>query len=61
MGNIEGVIFYLIKGIFITHIIKCLPRPEFQPSGEFFTLRAPVYTVLSEVWPHANRAMVTNN
>ena len=26
-----------------------------------FTLQAPVYTVLTKVWPRANRAVVTNN
>ena len=26
-----------------------------------FLLIAPILTVLTEVWPHANRAMVTNN
>ena len=22
---------------------------------------APIFTMLTEVWPHANRAMITNN
>ena len=40
---------------------KCVPRPEFSQAGRIFTLPAPVYTMLSEVWRDANRAMVTNN
>ena len=60
-----GVNFYLLKRFFL-HIglnckIKCLPRPEFLPAGLIFTLRAPVYIVLTEVWPCTNHAMVTDN
>ena len=37
---------------------------KFLYARTFFTLAdtiAPIFTVLSEVWPHANPAMVTNN
>ena len=34
---------------------------NFSTVGRIFTLRAQVYTVLTEVWHCANRAMVTNN
>ena len=34
---------------------------NFFTSGRIFTLRAPVYTVITEVLPHADQAMVTNN
>ena len=48
-----------------------LPRTSSIPMGDkfldartFFTLAdtvSPTFTVLTEVWPHANRPMVTNN
>ena len=37
---------------------------KFLHARTFFTLTdmiAPIFTLLTEVWPHANQAMVTNN
>ena len=60
-----GVNFYLMRRIFL-HIglnckIKFLPWLEFSLVGQIFTLRVPIFIVITEVWPRANRAMVTNN
>ena len=58
---------YLALNIFIhiSEFITCkntfLPQSEFSPAGQIFTLRAPIFTVVINVWPCANRAMVTNN
>ena len=32
-----------------------------SPTGQMFTLRAPFFTEVTEVWPRANWAVVTNN
>ena len=68
-GNVNffpmGVNFYLMNQIFL-HIgfnckIKFLPQPEFSLAMQIFTLQAPIFTVITEVWPCANWAMVTSN
>ena len=60
-----GVNFYIMKQIFLHIGLNCkitfLPRLEFSLAGRNFTLRAPNFTLITEVWPHANQAVVTNN
>ena len=41
--------------------IKFLLQPEFSLVGRIFTLWTPIFTMITEVWSHANRAVVTNN
>ena len=70
VGNMEMVIFSEWKLIFALQIflhiglnckIKFLLRLEFTPTGQIFNLQAPIFIMITEVWPHANQAMVTNN
>ena len=60
-----GVNFYLMKPTFFTHRIKLqikfLPQPEFLSAGKIFTLRAPIFTMITKVWQSENQAVVTNN
>ena len=53
-----------MKRIFLHIGLNCkitfLLRQEFSPAVSIFTLWAPIFTVITEVWPRANQAMVTN-
>ena len=67
-GNMEtgifqhGSEFLPLKQIFL-HRLNCkitfLPGPKFLLAGQIFPLRAPVFTMITEVLPRANRAVVT--
>ena len=48
---------------FFTHIIKnkFVPRPEFSCSGDIFTLWAPIFIMVIDVWHCTNLEMVINN
>ena len=73
MGDMEtvifpyGVNFYLMKQIFLHIGLNFYHNRNFYWQGNFshegwiFTLRATIFTGVTEVWPCANRAVVPNN
>ena len=54
-----------MKLIFLCIELNCkitfLLRTEFSSAWRIFTLQAPIFTLITKVWPPANQAVVTNN
>ena len=55
------MICFILGSELFTYENKFLLRPKFSPTGQIFTLWAPIFIVVINVWPHANWEMVTNN